>query len=232
MLNTSWFLHYLCRVSSTVTHLALINYWEGKIWAFPLKLGETSSYSIHDLRLINSVSWASFLIVWEKMSLNKVLCLIHLGLIYHSATDRLKRKMVVNGHQSCSRYLISMINVKLLLSKAHYRDRVRRRELWLAVRLLKLQMRHISNAAHSKKRRYLTHVVEVCSIFAIELVKRQLVIILRRENKVASVQCLCLCVDILYIFMCVCSMCQIKIQWHLQRIVCQPFLLQWLPLTR
>lgn len=156
MLNTSWFLHYLCRVSSTVTHLALINYWEGKIWiwkkkkAFPLKLGETSSYSIHDLRLINSVSWASFLIVWEKMSLNKVLCLIHLGLIYHSATDRLKRKMVVNGRQSCSRYLISMINVKLLLSKAHYRDRVRRRELWLAVRLLKLQMRHISNAAHSK----------------------------------------------------------------------------------
>lgn len=109
-----------------------------------------SSFSIHDLRLINSLRWASSFITWEKMSLNKVLCLIHLGLIYHSATDTLEREMVVNGRQSCSWYLIYMINVELLLSKVHYRDRVRRRELWLSVRLLKLQMRHISNATHSK----------------------------------------------------------------------------------
>lgn len=96
-----------------------------------------SSFSIHDLRLINSLSWASSFITWEKMSLNKVLCLIHLGLIYHSATDTLERKMVVNGRQSCSWYLIYMINVELLLSKLHYRDRVRRRELWLSEGLLK-----------------------------------------------------------------------------------------------
>lgn len=92
-----------------------------------------SSFSIHDLRLINSLSF----ITWEKMSLNKVLCLIHLGLIYHSATDTLEREMVVNGRQSCSWYLIYMINVELLLSKVHYRDRVRRRELWLSEGLLK-----------------------------------------------------------------------------------------------
>lgn len=189
-----------------------------------------SSFSIHDLRLINSLRWASSFITWEKMSLNKVLCLIHLGLIYHSATDTLERKMVVNGRQSCSWYLIYMINVELLLSKLHYRDRVRRRELWLSVRLLKLQMRHISNATHSKTA--LSHSRCWGPFHICDWARQASACDHPAKRKQGGITSVFMSVCGYTVYMCVCSMCQIKIQWHLQRIVCRPFLSQWLPLTR
>lgn len=85
---------------------------------------------------------------------------------------------------------------------------------YISVWLLKLPVRRVSGITHSKTDthntahvpRHLTHIVEVCSIFAIEFIKGQLVIVLQRhrEKKVASVQCWSVCMSVSTVCMCVC----------------------------
>lgn len=123
-------------------------------------------------------------------------------------------------------YMISMINVDTFdgntLFKMTYDARLWSKECWLAKLHLSVTFKaiHISGTTHSKTDTQthntahfpsnLTHIVEVCSIFAIKFIEGQLVIILQghREKKRWRQSSVYVCVHacIYYMYVCVFNM--------------------------